>query len=281
MVKASSQESELSRALSKQGLAATPWYAIVDAAQGRTAPVRAARAGLQTRSLYEGRLGAKLRDVAPHLVALSLDAAFARWLFDNWARNVGVILQSRADFAELRRHLRKFLLVKDDSGKKYRFRYYDPRVLRVFLPTCSSAEGKDFFGPVARYYAADRSGAVVLVFAWGPKGLTVREVPLSEAIGEGTAVAASAAAGPSRSQTVGLTVALIDAQTGDPIDGASVQVSGEVVKRGVTDSSGRIRFTALTTGDYEVFAIDAEMRSATCIARLKPGATRVRLLCSA
>ncbi len=29
------------------------------------------------------------------------------------------------------------------------FRYYDPRVLRVYLPTCSPAEFARFFGPIS------------------------------------------------------------------------------------------------------------------------------------
>ena len=33
---------------------------------------------------------------------------------------------------ELRRHLRRFLLVKDESGRQLYFRYYDPRVLRLY-----------------------------------------------------------------------------------------------------------------------------------------------------
>jgi hypothetical protein len=31
------------------------------------------------------------------------------------------------------------------------FRYYDPRVMRMFLPVCARDEMQEMFGPVARY----------------------------------------------------------------------------------------------------------------------------------
>ena len=39
--------------------------------------------------------------------------------------------------ARLRHHLKGFLRVRGESGQKMMFRYYDPRVLRVYLPTCN------------------------------------------------------------------------------------------------------------------------------------------------
>ena len=179
MAGTASQQTDLARTLTAHGVSGTPWFAVIDAAQDNTAPGKARASGLRTQSLYEGGLGRQLDDVAPHLVSLSPKDEFAGWLFDNWSGNHGVLLQSRARFDELRRHLRKFLLVKDEGGKKYRFRFYDPRVLRSFLPACSYAEAKEFFGPIACYYAADRSGRSVMAFTWRSTGLAVSELPAS------------------------------------------------------------------------------------------------------
>ena len=159
-----------------RGVSATPWYAVIDAAQDETSPQRAAAAGLETQSLYEGEFGRRLDDVAPHLVSLSLKDEFAHWLFEHWGGNHGILIQSQASFTALRRHLRKFLLVKDENGKQYRFRFYDPRALRSFLPACSYAEAKAFFGPVACYYAADRTGQSVLAFHWRSSGMAMSEL---------------------------------------------------------------------------------------------------------
>ena len=41
---------------------------------------------------------------------------------------------------------RKFLIVKLEVGKELYFRFYDHRVLRIFLPTCYEKQLKYFFG---------------------------------------------------------------------------------------------------------------------------------------
>ena len=52
----------------------------------------------------------------------------------------------------------------DPTGKPLLFRYYDPRVLRVYLPTCNAEELKTLFGPVQAYIMEDESGAAMLRF---------------------------------------------------------------------------------------------------------------------
>ncbi len=61
----------------------------------------------------------------------------------------------------MRRHLRRFLLVEDDeTGERFFFRFYDPRTLRVFLPTCTPRQREDFFGEVACWFAEGERGEV-------------------------------------------------------------------------------------------------------------------------
>ncbi|MEN8446404.1 MAG: DUF4123 domain-containing protein, partial [Cyanobacteria bacterium J06555_13] len=64
----------------------------------------------------------------------------------------GIFLESFDTLEELQTHLRDLLLVKDETGRSLHFRFYDPRVLRTYLPTCNAAELATFFGPVARFY---------------------------------------------------------------------------------------------------------------------------------
>jgi hypothetical protein len=52
----------------------------------------------------------------------------------------------------LRRHLRQFLTVRDPRGQQLLFRYYDPRVLRVYLPTCVEDELQSMFGPIECFW---------------------------------------------------------------------------------------------------------------------------------
>jgi hypothetical protein len=56
---------------------------------------------------------------------------------------------------QVRAHLRQFLLVQDERGNQQYFRFYDPRVLRVYLPTCDAAETQQFFGPIDRFIVED------------------------------------------------------------------------------------------------------------------------------
>lgn len=145
------------------------WYAVLDAAQDRYGPDRAEEAGLRVESLYAGEIGSLAAAAAPHLAAFELDTPFADWFVRSWGSHVGILLHSPADFAALRAHLRRFLTVRDESGKKYRFRFYDPRILRAFLPVCAPDELREFFGPIDRFYTpiADCPGLAVFSLQQG------------------------------------------------------------------------------------------------------------------
>src|SRR5262249_50861032 len=76
----------------------------------------------------------------------------ATFLMDEgWRRSFGIFIESPAPIEQLERHLRTFLLatVEGEEGTFY-FRFYDPRVLRVYLPTCTPEELAAFFGPITR-----------------------------------------------------------------------------------------------------------------------------------
>lgn len=115
--------------------------------------------------LYRGELEPDLAEVAPYLVCLEPDAEFTRWLLaEGWGRHWGVFLSSDADLRALRRHLRTFLVVYDPEGRPLYFRYYDPRVLRVYMPTCNAEELQTVFGPVVSYLLEDEDPRALLRF---------------------------------------------------------------------------------------------------------------------
>lgn len=102
--------------------------------------------------LYRGELQPDMAEVAPYLVWLNPDTDFPWWLASKgWGKHWGIIVQSRANIRVLRRHFRTFLIVYDNTGKPMYFRWYDPRVLSVYLPTCEAAELTTIFGPVETY----------------------------------------------------------------------------------------------------------------------------------
>lgn len=129
--------------------------------------------------LFAGELTSQLRMVVPYLVQLDPDDRLTKFVLDNgWGRAWGVFLRSNASLEPLRRHFRKFLRVSDDTGRYLLFRYYDPRVLSVYLPTCSPDELTTFFGPVDRFAMEAESGTRMTEFRVTAWKLTLAQTDL-------------------------------------------------------------------------------------------------------
>ena len=115
--------------------------------------------------LYRGELEPDMAEVAPYLIKLAPEAPFTEWVLDRgWGNHWGIFAETSADLRALRQHFRSFLTVHDPDGKPMLFRYYDPRVLRVFLPTCSTDDLTKMFGPVDSYAMEDQEGAAMVRF---------------------------------------------------------------------------------------------------------------------
>lgn len=142
----------------------TQWrvYTILDAARNESIHPRVLSCPLPAACLYAGALAPELAAVAPYLIELRRDSPFTQDLLkDGWGDSWGVYLLSTATLEELRRHFRRFLRVKDETGKTMIFRYYDPRVLRSYLPTCNAEELAFIFGPVAMFVIESDQGRPV------------------------------------------------------------------------------------------------------------------------
>lgn len=131
-------------------------YALLDAARDESIYPKILDSGLESTCLYQGDKARELAWVAPYLVELKRDDPFTEWVVENgWGKSWGVFAGSEATLNELKRHFRTFLMVYDEEGNSLYFRYYDPRVLRVYLPTCNAGELGTVFGPV-EYYIVER-----------------------------------------------------------------------------------------------------------------------------
>lgn len=115
--------------------------------------------------LYRGELEPDLAHVAPYLVRLDSKSAFTDWILEKgWGQHWGIFVVAKADITALRQHFRRFLTVHDPDGKPLLFRYYDPRVLRTYLPTCNEEELTTVFGPVSCYLVEGENPEQLLRF---------------------------------------------------------------------------------------------------------------------
>ncbi len=128
-------------------------WAILDCARDKRIYRELAVSRLDYQCLYSGDLPTELKVVAPHMVELGPRYRFTRTLLDQcWGKSWGIFVRIN-DGTQLRHHLRKLLTVQTEGGRKLLFRYYDPRVLRNYLPTCTTDELSQVFGPTATWYA--------------------------------------------------------------------------------------------------------------------------------
>lgn len=142
--------------------------ALVDGARDRSISLRLLEYKDQCQSLYEGPRGDALAMYGPYLVKFGNESPLLESLVaDGWGKAWGVYLTTAAPITEVRAHFRRFLEVRLPNGREAYFRFYDPRVLRLYLPTCTEEERKRFFGPVQRFLCESVADDQMLVFAQG------------------------------------------------------------------------------------------------------------------
>ena len=141
-------------------------WAVLDGARDERIYSLVSRCYLDKCCLFSGELSPALERAAPHLVQLSPHDSISDSLLEfGWGHAWGMYLQSDDSIGTLRRHLRTFLRVKDQAGRYLLFRYYDPRVLRVYLPTCRREEVKLVFGSsVIRFSMESEDPASIVSF---------------------------------------------------------------------------------------------------------------------
>ncbi len=153
-------------------------WAILDPARDPKSYWTLVNSHLNYSCLFAGRLPDALEQVAPHLVQLDPEDEFTDYLAAQVGNSLGVFFQCDAAMKTVRHHLRKLLTVRDPRGRKLLFRYYDPRVLRVFLPTCDSSELDQMYGPIKTYWTESPEADQVIEFRRGRLGLEVSNLKI-------------------------------------------------------------------------------------------------------
>src|SRR5512140_2233253 len=139
-------------------------HAISRRSTGRRNPVR---------SISASTTASPLRSSKPSPLLRKLGAK-------SWGNSWGIYLTSAASLPDLRKHFRHFLMaeIEGEGGKSFYFRFYDPRVLRTYLPTCTIDELRQFFGPVGSFLVEDKDEAKLVRLRAGSKGLERESVIL-------------------------------------------------------------------------------------------------------
>lgn len=155
-------------------------HAIVDgaAADGIADAVR--DSGLEYSCLFAGDLEPDLANAAPYIVRLAREDALSAQLSEHTGKSMCLWISSDVGLAELRRHFRQFLTVRDTQGRSLYFRLYDPRVLPAFLRACDTEELRLLFGPVRAYLAEDYATRSILQLELR-EGVLVEETLLLDA----------------------------------------------------------------------------------------------------
>lgn len=140
-------------------------YGVFDAARSREVLPTLLSSGEPCSSLFEERPPAPLKGVAPYIVRLDQSRGLGhRSLVEGWGTRWGIFVRAPTHLEGVRRQLRRSLMARDPNGRTLLFRFYDPRILRLYLPTCTPAELSQFFGGIEAFYAFDDDEPVVDAF---------------------------------------------------------------------------------------------------------------------
>jgi Domain of unknown function (DUF4123) len=138
-------------------------------------------------SLFAMPLAPKLESVAPYLVPLDYDDKKTRkFLSQAWGNSWGIFIRCDTSQDRLRRHLRSFVSVRDPRGQRLLFRYYDPRILRTYLPTCTSQELEYVFGPIECFMSEGKVAENLTEFRFDRGKLVQRTISLNAGASRGT-----------------------------------------------------------------------------------------------
>jgi|GEM_PF-2984301 len=128
----------------------SPRYALVDAALWGNDMDDLLFSDAIYRSLFRGAMLQQHKTVAPYLADLHLNEDFINKIKQNKNQIERRVtwLHSELGIDDLRKHLRRFLRMKTESGMYIYFRFYDPYVANCVLPNLTQEQLNDFFAPI-------------------------------------------------------------------------------------------------------------------------------------
>lgn len=151
-----------------------PLYAVLDAARDPDILPLLQNSGQPFFSLYFGQAADDLKTVAPYLVPLPPKSEVLNSIVaGGWAHSWGIFLTCGEPLAEIWKQLRRSLMVSlQGTQEQVYFRFYDPRVFRVFFRVSTPQQRVEFTGPIRNFFVEDDDPAVILQYSAGCNSAT-------------------------------------------------------------------------------------------------------------
>jgi hypothetical protein len=151
----------IARALARARADAAPTrvWAVVDAARDPRIGATVREASTRGVCLYGDDVPIELACAAPWVVPMPPDSTFgALFASTGRGRAWGIVTRSDAPREAVAQHFTTLLRAQLPDGRVVLFRFYDPRVLRAYLPTCTPDELAQIFGPCAGFLLEQADG---------------------------------------------------------------------------------------------------------------------------
>lgn len=110
--------------------------------------------GEKFKSLYTGKVADDLEFAAPYIVEINPESKALSWVLKKYFE-VALFLQSEKNFDDMWKHCRKFSYVADERGKRYYFRYFNPKVFKAYVTNLTPEEEEKFFTPFSQAFIKD------------------------------------------------------------------------------------------------------------------------------
>lgn len=132
----------------------------------------------EKRCMFEGKIEEPLVRAAPWIVRLEPH----HYLYKAWhqigiGKAWGILIHSPCAMNDIRRHLRHFLQATLPDGEVVLFRFYDPRIFRTYLPSCTPEELDGWFDLVSSF-VVEKEGGGFHEFQWADDHLFDGDTPI-------------------------------------------------------------------------------------------------------
>jgi hypothetical protein len=131
-------------------------------------------AGAERECLFAGKLDPQLERVSPHIVRIYEGSPLMHtWQREGWGESWGILCSAPVPLKDVRRFFRHFLRVRLPDKRLMLFRFYDPRVWRIYAATCTPSQIAEWFTVVDEYRAESEDGMNTLRYRFDRGALDV------------------------------------------------------------------------------------------------------------